>query len=191
MPPLLASRRVLVLGYRQQLPLLLLRVRPPRFSSPLSSLARAHAACSGGHQPQLLHRQLSSSIEQAAPPLVANGLEMTSLFVPSLDGKHRLHVKRVRLFNVRYPIHPHTELTGGNGTPNTSAGLIVGRMMHLSANSLKTPDPSRPGDDRRPHRERARVRAIPRRLVGRPRLLLHEVPTVRIDWPELDVVAAL
>ena len=48
----------------------------------------------------LLRRRLLSSlpdgIEQAAgPPLVANGLEMTSLFVPSLDGKHKLHVKRV------------------------------------------------------------------------------------------------
>lgn len=50
----------------------------------------------GQRRRQLSSSSLPAGIETEGTPLVANGLEMASLFVPSVDGKHRLHVKRVR-----------------------------------------------------------------------------------------------
>lgn len=109
------------------------------------SLVRAgHAART--HQQQQHQRQLSSSslrrqqqqgiAQQAGPPLVANGLEMTSLFVPSLDGKHRLHVKRVR---ARSYIDRQTDTQRAHGPPfnqistkaDTSADCISLPPTHL------------------------------------------------------------
>ena len=87
LPPLLPLRRLPPAAFQSQSLIL------PRSSSGLRPPSRLSLL-------QLRRRPLSSSSPQAADieagqPLVANGLEMTSLFVPSLDGKHRLHVKRV------------------------------------------------------------------------------------------------